>query len=194
VDFTLRKLRPGDFEVLWAIDQKCFPPGISYSRQELSTYIRRWSAFTVVAEQESPKESAIHDSSPHNRSPHNRSLDKEMSNKNAVSQNALQQNNIVGFIVAEISRRNEGHIITIDVLPEVRQQGIGSKLLATAEERLREAKCATVVLEAAVDNKAALAFYDRHKYFAFKTLAHYYPNGVNAFVLRKDLLSEARAS
>lgn len=128
----------------------------------------------MVAERQSPKESA----------PHNRSL----------TRNALLQSNIVGFIVAEISRRNEGHIITIDVLPDFRQQGIGSRLLATAEEKLREAKCATVILEAAVDNKAALAFYDRHKYFTFKTLAHYYPNGVNAFVLRKDLLSEAQAS
>jgi ribosomal protein S18 acetylase RimI-like enzyme len=173
VDFTLRKLRPGDFEVLWEIDQKCFPPGISYSRQELSAYIRRWSAFTVVAEQETPEESA--------------------SSQGSNSKNARNKT-IVGFIVAEISRRNEGHIITIDVLPEVRQHGIGSKLLTTAEERLREAKCYTVILEAAVDNEAALAFYDRHKYFAFKTLAHYYPNGVNAFVLRKDLLSAARAS
>ena len=178
MDFTLRKLRPGDFEVLWEIDQKCFPPGISYSRQELSAYIRRWSAFTVVAEQASPKESATHDSPPQNHSLNISTPDKT----------------ILGFIVAEISRRNEGHIITIDVLPEVRQHGIGSKLLTTAEERLREAKCDTVILEAAVDNKAALAFYDRHKYFAFKTLAHYYPNGVNAFVLRKDLLSAARAS
>jgi [ribosomal protein S18]-alanine N-acetyltransferase len=178
VDFTLRKLRPGDFEVLWAIDQKCFPPGISYSREELSAYIRRWSAFTVVAEQASPKESIFHDDSVQNRSLKMSTPDK----------------NILGFIVAEISRRNEGHIITIDVLPEVRKQGIGTKLLAAAENRLREAKCDTVILEAAVDNKAALAFYDRHKYFAFKTLAHYYPNGVNAYVLRKDLLSEAQAS
>lgn len=184
MDFTLRKLRPGDFEVLWAIDQTCFPPGISYSRQELSAYIRRWSAFTEVAEQQSPKESAFQ----------NRSLNKDMLHKNALDQNPLPQSHIVGFIVAEISRRNEGHIITIDVLPEVRQQGIGSKLLAMAEERLREAKCDTVILEAAVDNQAALAFYDRHRYFAFKTLVHYYPNGVDAFVLRKDLLSEARAS
>jgi [ribosomal protein S18]-alanine N-acetyltransferase len=178
VDFTLRKLRPGDFEVLWAIDQKCFPPGISYSRQELSAYIRRWSAFTVVAEQASPKESIFHDDSVQNRSLNISASDK----------------NIVGFIVAEVSRRNEGHIITIDVLPDFRQQGIGSRLLAAAEDKLREANCATVILEAAVDNKAALAFYDRHEYFAFKTLSHYYPNGVNAYVLRKDLLSEAQAS
>ena len=188
MDFILRKLRPGDFEVLWAIDQKCFPPGISYSRQELSAYIRRGSAFTVVAEETSPKESALHNGSSHNRP------FKNMRNKNSPSQNAAQPNNILGFIVAEISRRNEGHIITIDVLPEIRQQGIGTKLLAAAEDRLREAKCDTVILEAAVDNTAALAFYDRHKYFSFKTLAHYYPNGVNAYVLRKDLLSEAQAS
>lgn len=161
MEFHLRKLRPGDFETLWVIDQRCFPPGISYSRQELASYIRRWDSFTVIAEQ---------------------------ATKNAES--AV----IVGFIVAEIHRKNTGHIITIDVLPEVRQKGIGSRLLTEAETRLREAKCDTVILEAAVDNRSALAFYEKHEYFAFKTIPRYYPNGVNAYVLRKDLLSKAQAS
>jgi len=34
---------------LWGIDQECFPPGISYSRQELKYYIRRRGAFVLVA-------------------------------------------------------------------------------------------------------------------------------------------------
>jgi [ribosomal protein S18]-alanine N-acetyltransferase len=162
VDFNLRKLRPGDFEFLWEIDQECFPPGISYSRQELASYIRRWSSFTVVAERRSGKKSG--------------------------------SAKIVGFIVTEMSRKNVGHIITIDVLPEVRKKGIGSRLLAEAEKRLREAQCDMVILEAAVDNHSALAFYEKHAYFAFKTIPRYYPNGVNAYVLRKDLLSKAQAS
>lgn len=163
VDISLRKLRPGDFEKLWAIDQRCFPPGISYSRQELGAYMRRLSAFTVVAEQKSVKDSSA-------------------------------QPILVGFIVAEISTKKVGHIITIDVLPEVQREGVGSRLLQEVEIRLREEKCNTVFLEAAVDNKGALGFYDRHKYFVFKTIPRYYPNGVNAFVLRKDLLLEASPS
>ena len=38
-----------DFETLWQVDQQCFPPGISYSRQELKVYLRRKGSFTLVA-------------------------------------------------------------------------------------------------------------------------------------------------
>lgn len=48
--FILREPKPDDFETLWRIDQECFPPGISYSRQELKVYMRRRGAFTLVAE------------------------------------------------------------------------------------------------------------------------------------------------
>jgi [ribosomal protein S18]-alanine N-acetyltransferase len=50
VEFTLRDYRPGDFEVLWNIDQRCFAPGIAYSKRELAIYIRRRGSFTLVAE------------------------------------------------------------------------------------------------------------------------------------------------
>lgn len=51
MEFALRDFRPEDFETLWSIDQKCFAPGIAYSHQELSIYIRRRASFTIVAEQ-----------------------------------------------------------------------------------------------------------------------------------------------
>jgi [ribosomal protein S18]-alanine N-acetyltransferase len=49
VAYKIRDLQPEDFESLWRMDQECFPPGISYSRQELSAYIRYRGAFTLVA-------------------------------------------------------------------------------------------------------------------------------------------------
>jgi ribosomal-protein-alanine N-acetyltransferase len=94
---------------------------------------------------------------------------------------------ILGFIVAQANRRGIGHILTIDVPPSSRRFGIGSKLLATAEERLRVASCHSVVLETAVDNAAALAFYKRHHYSVLKTIPRYYSNGVDAFVLEKGI-------
>jgi [ribosomal protein S18]-alanine N-acetyltransferase len=51
VAFLIREFRKEDFEQLWAIDQECFPPGISYTRLELAFYIRRARAFTLVAEE-----------------------------------------------------------------------------------------------------------------------------------------------
>ena len=50
VEFTIRDYKPEDFTTLWEIDQLCFPPGISYSRYELSVYIRRRNAFTLIGE------------------------------------------------------------------------------------------------------------------------------------------------
>jgi len=49
VSFVIRDFRPEDFDTLWRIDQECFPPGIAYSRQELTVYVRRRGAFTLVA-------------------------------------------------------------------------------------------------------------------------------------------------
>jgi len=49
VPFAIRDFKPEDFETLWQVDQQCFPPGISYSRQELRVYMRRKGSFTLVA-------------------------------------------------------------------------------------------------------------------------------------------------
>jgi ribosomal-protein-alanine N-acetyltransferase len=49
VPFAIRDFRPEDFETLWRMDQECFPPGISYSREELKVYMRRRGSFTLVA-------------------------------------------------------------------------------------------------------------------------------------------------
>jgi [ribosomal protein S18]-alanine N-acetyltransferase len=49
VSIEIRDFRPDDFDALWRLDQECFPPGISYSKQELRAYIRSRRAFTLVA-------------------------------------------------------------------------------------------------------------------------------------------------
>jgi [ribosomal protein S18]-alanine N-acetyltransferase len=48
----LRNYRRSDFESLWELDQECFPPGISYSRSELRSFLSRKTAETIVAESE----------------------------------------------------------------------------------------------------------------------------------------------
>lgn len=180
---TLREFRTDDFETLWSIDQQCFAPGIAYSRRELQAYIQLRSAFTLIAEGENEKPLA--------------------GKKHAKSDSSriTSGREILGYLVAHANRRGIGHIITIDVRPDARRQKAGSLLLAAAEERLRKMSCQSVVLETAVDNSAALAFYKCHGYSVVKTVPRYYSNGVDALVLekvlqesrRQDLLSPSRA-
>ena len=161
MEFRLRDFQQPDFETLWRIDQQCFAPGISYSRLELAEYLRRPRAFAAVAESTGATENS------------------------PIAGAGM----ILGFIVAEAGTRGGGHIITIDVLPEARKIGVGSELLRLAQERLHAAGCQFVILETAVNNRAALAFYKAHEYHVVRTIPRYYSDGVDALVLKKDLLS-----
>jgi ribosomal-protein-alanine N-acetyltransferase len=169
VEFTLRDYRAADFDILWSIDQRCFPPGIAYSRRELGIYIGHSRSFTLVAEMTA------------------RGGPEPAENFNPSDRG------IVGFLVTHAEGSRMGHVITIDVLPVVRRSGVGSKLMLTTEERLRSLSCDSIYLETAADNTAALAFYKRQGYFLVKTIPGYYANGLDALVLQKELLSQAQA-
>ncbi len=159
--FTVRDFQPEHLETLWRIDQDCFPPGISYSRQELKFYVSRRGAITLVAVSDPEK-----------------SVPENSAKRSASSE-------IAGFIVAHSG--NTGHIVTIDVVASARRAGVGSLLLRAAEDRLRSVGSRLVALETAVDNVSALVFYKRHGYSVVKTIPRYYSNGVDALVLQKDL-------
>jgi ribosomal-protein-alanine N-acetyltransferase len=98
---------------------------------------------------------------------------------------------ILGFVVVDRDRHSQGHVITIDVLPGAQRSGLGSRLMATAEERLRALGCSVVFLEAAVDNAAALAFYKQHGYTLVHTIPRYYLDSIDALVLAKELAPPA---
>ncbi|MGB9198219.1 MAG: N-acetyltransferase [Terriglobales bacterium] len=95
-------------------------------------------------------------------------------------------NSVLGFIVAE-ARRRSGHIITIDVVAEARRLGVGSALLQSAEDQLREAGARTVALETAVNNEAAIRFYKQKGYFVEKTVRGYYSGQLDALEMVKEL-------
>lgn len=170
-NFQIRDFQSEDFDSLWSIDQHCFPPGISYSRTELRSYVRRRGSFTLVAVNTVAEAMADSD------------LPKDDKNLAAI---ARTNPAIAGFIVTE-GGRGAGHIITIDVIAPARRFGVGSLLLRGAEDRLRSAGCRSVELETAVDNVSALSFYKHHGYTVIGTFPRYYSNGVDALILQKPL-------
>ena len=105
--------------------------------------------------------------------------------RNSFTLVAENDGRVCGFIVGH--KGPIGHIITIDVIAEARRTGVGSLLIAAAEERLRDSGSRAIGLETAVDNLSALTFYKKHGYSVVSTWPRYYTNGVDALVMKKDL-------
>ena len=178
--FVIRDYEKRDFEVLFKLDRLCFDPGIAYSRPELASFIEQRRAYTIVAEwaEPTPELSAalvpeVEESAPqpshHGKQPR------------------LPRVPIAGFVTFHFQRQGYGHIITIDVHPEARRHRLGTQLIAAACEKLRKMTAFMVVLEVAVNNHGALAFYDKHGFKRIKVLERYYNRDVDAIFMTKRL-------
>jgi len=79
------------------------------------------------------------------------------------------------------------HLMSIAVSPDIRGLGLGRMLLRSFEDRCRERRLTEVVLEVRVDNSVALNLYRSEGYRVEGLLLNYYPNGSNAYMMRKIL-------
>lgn len=104
---------------------------------------------------------------------------------------ALLGQQAVGFLLADW-QHEQGHLITLDVLPPYRRRKIGTTLLVTAERAMEQAGVRHIELETAVHNAPAIAFWTHHGYRIVGRLPHYYGDGSDAYLMAK-LLSPARA-
>ncbi len=94
---------------------------------------------------------------------------------------------IAGFAVAQ-PIRNIGRILTLDILPDARRFGLGSRLMEDCETRLRAVGCQQVFLETAVDNDAAIGMYRKLGYEIVRTLPLYYStHALDAYLMGKVL-------
>ena len=59
MDFVIRDYRAADFDRLWRLDQVCFPPGIAYTQMDLTGFVTRRKAITIVAEFPKDNNSAV---------------------------------------------------------------------------------------------------------------------------------------
>jgi [ribosomal protein S18]-alanine N-acetyltransferase len=100
---------------------------------------------------------------------------------------AEAEGKIQGFIVIGRDLKQTGRIITIDVHPGSQRTGLGTSLMNAAEERLLELKAQRIILEVAVDNLPALAFYKRHGYAVVKTIPRYYMGSLDALRMEKKI-------
>lgn len=100
-------------------------------------------------------------------------------------QPALQPPGPAGFVLWRAAA-GEAEILTIAVLPPWRRGGIGGQLLETALAASARAGAEVMFLEAAADNTAALALYEKRGFRRVGLRRAYYGDK-DAVVMRLDL-------
>ena len=92
---------------------------------------------------------------------------------------------VLGFVIGQSEPRRLGHIITIEVMPHMQRQQIGTRLLEEIEDWLWGRGASVIYLETAIDDAGARGFYERHNYFVVERLAGYYAASLDAFLMMK---------
>ena len=179
--FNLRDYEKRDFETLFKLDRLCFDPGIAYSRPELASFIEQRRAFTVVAEWNHPAPET-----PDASGADLLAADAPPAGAHSKAQPSPRRP-IAGFVTFHFQKQGYGHIITIDVHPDARRHNLGTLLMNAACERLRKLTAFMVVLEVAVNNHSALAFYDKLGFKRVKVLERYYSRDVDAIFMTMRL-------
>jgi [ribosomal protein S18]-alanine N-acetyltransferase len=105
---------------------------------------------------------------------------------------ATENDRIAGFILTE-ENPPLAHIITLDVAEAVRRHGVGTLLLEKSERNLTLRGVRHVLLETAVENAAAVAFWQRHGYRIEAGLKRYYLGRLDAYEMRKILPAAAKS-
>jgi ribosomal-protein-alanine N-acetyltransferase len=104
---------------------------------------------------------------------------------------AEQPNNrLAGFVIVErasLRGHAAGHIVTLDVDPVARRQGLGTLLMQTAEEQMKHEGAAWMTLEVAENNTAARRFYRNLGFETRGKIAKYYGGTIDAEVMEKAI-------
>ncbi len=99
---------------------------------------------------------------------------------------ALQENEIAGFLILDLNGAFQGYLQTVCVMPQWRSHGLGSRLIAFAEERIfREHP--NVFMCVSSFNIGAQRLYARLGYEVVGVLKDYVVAGHDEILLRKTI-------
>ena len=106
---------------------------------------------------------------------------------------ALERENRCGFAMLAMERQRvfeprRGHLLAIGVFPQHQRKGIGRALLEHMEEVARQYGSSEMRLWTAVDNEPALCFFEKTGYQIIGSEDFYYPKGLAALALSKELV------
>jgi ribosomal-protein-alanine N-acetyltransferase len=92
---------------------------------------------------------------------------------------------ILGFVLARVEKRARAHVITLDVIPAVRQCRIGTSLMNTLHGELEKRGIGATILEVGVRNVPAQRLYEKLHYQYLGTLSGYYRGREDAYRMER---------
>lgn len=113
-----------------------------------------------------------------------REIHSLLADPNTVGWVYEQDETITGFVVIHLTP-SRGLVVSLEVDPAFRRQGLGLELMQHAESEAEDSGCRRMVLQVAVDNNAAIALYRGIGYRVLQRIEGYYATGESAFEMGK---------
>lgn len=101
---------------------------------------------------------------------------------------AEEEGYVIGYVIFWMKFDNVGHIISIAVDKNYRQQKVGTKLLARAITILSNLNIEKITLEVNENNKEAIEFYKKFNFKIDRLVPKYYDNKDGAIVMNLEFL------
>jgi ribosomal-protein-alanine N-acetyltransferase len=124
-------------------------------------------------------------------------FDRESMRGFAEEPNAIVQiaettcDEIAGFVIVHVERVASelmAYVVTLDVAPEFRREGLAQRLMSEAESQVVVAGVRWIQLHVFTGNEAAIRFYERIGYERIRVRRGYYgAAGLDAIVYGKEL-------
>jgi len=157
--YTLRKFEPKDLHQVIRINQVCLPE--NYSNGFFIDLYEKYPDTFIVAE----KDSII--------------IGYVM---------CRIESGFAGMSLKTLGIAKKGHIISIAVLPENRNVGVGYALVDEALRSMSSSyEAKSCYLEVRVSNDAALSLYKRVGFEVERTIREYYSDGEDAYIMSKKI-------
>jgi ribosomal-protein-alanine N-acetyltransferase len=93
------------------------------------------------------------------------------------------ENKVIGYGVGLIRPAKKGHIVSIAIHPNYRDQKFGHHLLTRLIAELKRRGITTLELEVRTSNTIALKMYEKFNFKIKDTKPHYYNDGTDAYLM-----------
>ncbi|MEN6378649.1 MAG: ribosomal protein S18-alanine N-acetyltransferase [Methanofastidiosum sp.] len=98
---------------------------------------------------------------------------------------AEKDGDVIGFVIGMVQKR-EGHVLVIAIRDDYKKKGIGTFLMKKLIDVYKKKGITRLKLEVRVSNVAALSMYRNLGFKITNRLKHYYENGEDGFLLRRE--------